>query len=42
VGGIASRIKQLVEDHTELRQGFKNLQMAVKAANLIEKIEVRN
>jgi hypothetical protein len=42
VGGIASMIEQLVEDHTELRQGFKNLQMAVKATNLIKKIKVRN
>ena len=42
MGGIASRIEQLVEDHTELREGFKNLQMAVKATNLIKKIEVRN
>jgi hypothetical protein len=32
----------LVEDHTEPRQGFKNLLMAVKADNLIKKIEVRN
>ncbi|KAE8124140.1 hypothetical protein FH972_019048 [Carpinus fangiana] len=41
VGGIALRIEQLVEDHTELRQGFKNLQMAVKATDFIKKIEGR-
>jgi hypothetical protein len=42
VGGIASRIEQLVEDHSELRQGFKSLQLMVKADNLMKKIEVRN
>jgi hypothetical protein len=37
VGGIASRIKQLVEDHSELRQGFKSLQSMVKANNFMKK-----
>ncbi|KAE8124138.1 hypothetical protein FH972_019046 [Carpinus fangiana] len=41
VGGIASRIEQLVEDHSELRQGFKSLQLMVKTNNLMKKIEGR-
>jgi hypothetical protein len=36
VGGAGSRIKQLVDDHTKLRQGVKRLEMEVKVIiNLI-------
>ena len=42
VGGAASRIKQLVDDHTELRQGVKRLEMEVKATNFVKKMKVRN
>jgi hypothetical protein len=42
VGGAALRIKQLVDDHTELRQGVKRLEMEVKVTNFVQKMKVRN
>ena len=42
VGGAASRIKQLVDDHTELRQGVKRLEMEVKVTNFVQKMKIRN
>jgi cell division septum initiation protein DivIVA len=42
VSGTASRIEQLIEDHSELRQGLKRLRKEVKATNYIKAIEVRN
>ncbi|KAE8124141.1 hypothetical protein FH972_019049 [Carpinus fangiana] len=41
VSGTASRIKQLVEHHSELRQGVKRLQHEVKVANFTAKVEGR-
>jgi hypothetical protein len=40
VGGAASRIKQLVDDHTELLQGVKRLEMEVKVTNFVQKMKV--
>jgi hypothetical protein len=34
-----SRIEQLLEDHSELRQGFKRLQLEAKVTNFIKKIQ---
>jgi hypothetical protein len=42
VSGTASTIKQLVEHHSDLRQGVKRLQQEVKVANFTAKVEVRN
>jgi hypothetical protein len=42
VSGAASRIKQLVDDHTELLQGVKRLEMEVKVTNFVQKMKVRN
>ncbi|KAE8124142.1 hypothetical protein FH972_019050 [Carpinus fangiana] len=36
-----SRIEQLLEDHSELRQGLMSLQKEIKATKLIKKIRGR-
>jgi hypothetical protein len=37
VGGSMSRVEQLLEDHSRLRQGLKRLQLDAKVTNFIKK-----
>ncbi|KAE8124137.1 hypothetical protein FH972_019045 [Carpinus fangiana] len=41
VGGTMSRIEQLLEEHSELRQGLMSLQNEIKATKLIKKMKGR-